>query len=216
MPFFSFFNAIFSFFNNENGLVGLISILMTATILTIFEIYFFYTVIAPDIERTMNKYLNKMSTMIADKLHESIDNLTKTGSPMSRAERLYQDRLTKSYIRSVISNSEAILNTFKTFNLREEKIIDKINTYTVITGGAIILFLVMLMVTLIWQLNGVAQSNSVWGHLFSAFASTLMTVTVLIVFQLYFYLFGQDYNFPGSYGTEELIVLIGSNIKSSI
>ena len=43
-----------SFFNNPDGLGGLFSIVLTATILTVFEIVFFYVIIAPDIENIMN------------------------------------------------------------------------------------------------------------------------------------------------------------------
>lgn len=207
--------AIMSFFKDPNGLIGLLSILITATILTLLEMVLFYNIIAPDIENTMNNNLNKISTIVADKINESIYDIIYPDASLDERKSVYYEYIVKQYTEKLLPNSEILLNVFNTFRIREQKNLDKLNTYTVMTGGFIILFLVILMAMLIWQLNSIAKSN-IRQHLFHASASSIMTVLCLAAFQYYFYLFGKDFNFPGKFGNEELMVLIGSNIKESI
>ena len=45
------------------------SILFAATILTIFEIVFFYIIIAPGVKGTMNENLNKLVNVFSNKLN---------------------------------------------------------------------------------------------------------------------------------------------------
>lgn len=207
--------SIMSFFKDPNGLIGLLSILITATILTLLEMVLFYNIIVPDIENTMNNNLNKISTIVADKINESIRDIIYPDASIDGRKMFYYEYLAKQYTEKLLPNSEILLNAFNTFRIREKKNLDKLNTYTVMTGGFIILFLLILMAMLIWQLSSIANSN-IRQYLFQASGSSVMTVLCLAAFQYYFYLFGKDFNFPGKFGNEELMVLIGSNIKESI
>ena len=197
------------FFNSPNGLGGLFSIVLTATILTVFEIVFFYVVIAPDIENIMNKYLKDIAASIANSISSTFNEQKQQVQQLGVSNANIQQSINTHLSRSV-SKVDTFLNIFRTFDIREEQLVNRINTYTIITGVGIILSLVFLMVWLAKALQPMGGVKK--DHVFSA----LMTVMVLIAFQGYFYLFGKEYKYPGSFGQEELIALIGSNIHSNI
>ena len=204
-------NSSSSFFNNPDGLGGLFSIVLTATILTVFEIVFFYVVIAPDIENIMNGHL----TSIADSIANSITSKATTQAPPTPQQQtgVSNTNMQKSintHLAQSLSKVDAFLNIFRTFDIREEKLVNRINNYTVITGVVIIGSLVSLMVWLakaLQPMGGVTKESVI---------SALLTVAVLVAFQGYFYMFGKEYKYPGSDGQEELLALIGSNIHSNI
>lgn len=203
-------NVNTSFFNNPNGLRGLFSILLTATILTCCEIIFFYVVIAPDIQRKVEKNIKKIALNLSDSIAEKVEDTIQykqemqiNGSPNLKSG--IHDHLITS-----ISKVDQFLNIFKTFEIRENNLVSKINMYTMLTGVIIILFLIMAIVYLFNRLQPMGGVTS------EPVLLALLTVVILLGFQGYFYLFGLNYNIPGSLGQEELISLIGSKIMSSI
>ena len=198
-----------SFFNNPDGLGGLFSIVLTATILTVFEIVFFYVVIAPDIENIMNGHLTNIAESIANSItaegKKQVEQSKQLGVSNANIQKSINTHLTKS-----LSKVDTFLNIFRTFDIREKKLVSSINNYTIITGVVIILLLVAIM---LWLAKALQPMGGVTKE---PVLSALMTVVVLVAFQGYFYMFGKEFKYPGTEGQEELIAFIGSNIHAKI
>ena len=58
-----------------DGKRGIFNIILTATILTIFELVFFYNVVSPGVNQQINTGLEKVSKIISDKIHTEVHNI---------------------------------------------------------------------------------------------------------------------------------------------
>ena len=163
------------------------SILFAATILTIFEIVFFYIIIAPGVKGTMNENLNKLVNVFSNKLN-----------------KVGESSMEGKILTSSIFNSK-LGNMFKVFRIREDKLVNKINMYTIYTGIIILVSLVITVYSLYRSLDtGTAKTPTIFA---------IFTVICLIIFQIFFYFYGLKYKYPGSEGSEELIKFIYDNLN---
>jgi len=185
-------NKIKNFINTlekQSLLSGCLSIAITALILTIFEIVFFYMIVAPGVILQMDNGIRTSSKQLAKELEKDDDlsNVLNTA--------MFDD------------NTENILHTATE---REKELVEKINFYTKATGAVI----VGLLLVLVFNLKGRLDRFS--GHdasMRTAFWTSGITVSVLIAFQGYFYMFGQKYNYLGSFGNEEFLATIYNAMK---
>jgi len=178
--------------SSPDGLRGMFNILLTATILTIFEIVFFYKIVVPGVNNSMNNGIENATQYFADNINQYINDLKKSTTD--------NQNIIISEILTTIKNKENIF--FKTFSSREYLLTNKINYYTKLTGGIIIMILVSLLFVIYYNLkrktNGATQ-------LTPAIITSLITVFLLISFQIMFYFFSLNYNYPGSEGSNELL-----------
>ena len=160
------------------------SILLTATILTIFEIVFFYVIVVPGINNSMKSNLNKIITKISNRIKETNSNNEYA-----------------NYIMKNIVFNEKVGSVFKTFQNRENEIINKNNMYTIYTGVIILLMLSIGVVILFRSLDDYVSPT-----IFATF-----TVICLIVFQIFFYFYGLNYKYES---TNELLSIIYDNLNT--
>ena len=103
------------------GKKGVFTIILTAVILTIFEMVLFYKVVVPNVENEMANNINKISRSIAlniNKLNRSIQ----TKGPVAD--------MTVSQTTNLVFN-DITKGVLKTFSVREKELVDDINKYTV-------------------------------------------------------------------------------------
>ena len=118
-----------------DGKRGIFTIVLTATVLTIFEIIFFYMVVAPGINTSMNGQLDKISKQLVEGTNEKALKLQKK---YSTADAVIPE------VNDTIFN-ESIRGIFATFAEREKLLTNKINWYTKATGVLIILILMTIL-----------------------------------------------------------------------
>jgi hypothetical protein len=186
-----------SYINNltsPDGLRGMFNIFLTATILTIFEIIFFYKIVVPGVENSMENGIKKVGKIIA----KMINNRESTSSE--------SDILLNQLINIFKENNNPIP---KTFASREYLITNKINNYTKITGIIIIIILVSLLVGIYYNLKNKTNGDT---QLVTPILTSILTIIVLISFQIMFYFFSLKFNYPGSEGDNELLYFMLESI----
>ena len=121
-----YFKDLFSL----GGRLNIFSIFLTATILTIFEIIFFYNVVVPDVNNTLNYKLKLLEEKITNLSQENKDKLLK----------LFDTQLIENYTKD---NNNTIDNIFSVLIEREKLLIEKNNSNTIIVSITILLFLTL-------------------------------------------------------------------------
>ena len=182
-----------------DGKRGIFTIVLTATILTIFEIVFFYMVVAPGVNTSMNRQLDNIGKNLVEGTNEKALKLQKK-YPIA-------DAIIPEVNETVFN--ESIRGIFATFAEREKLLTDKINWYTKVTGVLIILILMTVLYLLYSSIKSEVGNGDI--GLKDPTYTALFTVLMLIAFQILFFNFSQVYKFPGTFGTEELQnVMIGA------
>jgi hypothetical protein len=175
----NFYNTLIS----NNGLRATFIVVFVATMLTVYELSMFYFVVVPKVN---------------SQIKEGILNISKN---LKKTDLLNIDNLYESKINTFKS-------VFKTFQERENVLIDKINMYTVYTAFFMLIFLSILLLIIKNKLNerGENIGKCVW-------ILSFITLFLIGIFQYAFYIFGNKYNYLGSEGQEELLYNLLSKLK---
>ena len=172
------------------------SVILTATILTIFEIIFFYNVVVPDVNNTLNYKLKLLEEKITNLSQENKDKLLK----------LFDKQLIENYSKD---NYKTIDNIFSVLIERETLLIEKNNSNTIIVSITILLFLALFILATILSIKRDVNYKG-----FSTFREsiivTFITVGLLIGFQILFYNFSQNYYYPSN---NDLLKIMVSSLK---
>ena len=187
-----YFKDLFSL----GGRLNIFSIFLTATILTIFEIIFFYNVVVPDVNKTLNYKLKLLEEKITNLSQENKDKLLK----------LFDKQLIENYTKD---NNKTVDNIFIVLIEREKLLIEKNNSNTIIVSITILLFLALFILATILSIKRDVNYKG-----FSTFRESIIvafiTVGLLIGFQILFYNFSQNYYYPSN---NELLKIMVSSLK---
>ncbi|VBB18001.1 hypothetical protein YASMINEVIRUS_464 [Yasminevirus sp. GU-2018] len=200
--------GFFDDISSIKGKKGLFTIVLTATVLTIFEILFFYNIVVPSVEDEMNANIKKVSKQIAHDINERNKNIQK----QTRVTDVVVAQGTKLVFNDT---NKGILQTMAE---REKILTDDINNYTMYTGVVIVLLLATILYFL-WtsvksaEISADSGDNTDMTDMTDATMTALFTVGVLIAFQILFYFYGRHYKYPGTSGNEELLWVIISSIE---
>lgn len=177
-----------------DGRRGLFTIVLTMTLLMIFEITFFYLLIAPKVEGIMDKKIDKLAKDASDTVNSRTEEIRRKVPVADVVVPEINKRLFNDSMKGI----------FRTFAEREQILMNKINMYTKITSG---LVLVIFFIILYALYSGISKEVGSKGslELSTPVLSASFTAGVIIVFQIVFYLFGRQYRYPGSHGKEELL-----------
>ena len=182
------------------GKKGVFTLILTATILSIFETVFFYKIVVPNVEGEMDHHIKEVGIQIAQNINEKT-------IPMQNKNALTD--VTIAETKKIVFNDK-IKYVLKTFQQREQELVDEVNMYTVYTGIVLILTFSILLYLIWYSIKtdphvGVMFRNMVEdSDMTDATLSAVLTVGPLIAFQIFFYFFGKQYKYPGSFGKEEL------------
>jgi hypothetical protein len=202
----NFFSGIVNSLGSVKGMKGVFTIVLTATILTIFELVFFYNIIVPTVEDEMDTNIKRVGAQIAANLNETT-KAYQMQSPIS-------DVLATRAMRYTFNETNAgILDTTAA---REKILIDEINRYTIYTGVIIMLVLAIVLYIIWRKIVSTVEKGENEGenaNMLDATLSAVITVGVLIGFQILFYFYGKKYRYPGTAGNEELMWVIIDSIE---
>lgn len=180
------------------GKKGIFTILLTATILTIFEMVFFYQIVVPTVEHEMDSNIESISRKIAANINEKNEAVQK--------KNVLAD-IAVSQSTSVVFN-DISGGVLKTFAKREKELIDDINRYTIYTGVVLLVTMAILLYFIFYSIRTDVRldldDTIDDDNMAEAALTALFTVGVLIAFQILFYFFGRQYKYPGTLGSEEL------------
>ena len=176
-----------------DGKRGCFTIILVATILTMFEIAFFYLVVVPNINYQFDNGIRQVSQTISNKV-----NLLKL--------KYIKDNNIYAYVFGILGNkldNTSLRGVFHTLNERENKIITKNNRYVAFTGLVIIIILILILVNIknkIYSDKDYVQKapEEQKGVLSAPIWTAVFTVLILVSFQIRFYFFSLDYKFLGT------------------
>lgn len=193
-------------FGSVKGMKGVFTIILTAAILAIFELVFFYNIVAPTVKDEMDTNIDKVGDQIAKNLNKSNKSIQEQNPvsdvAVSRATRLVFNDLNKGVLDTLAA--------------REQILVKSINNYTIYTGVVIVLVLSVILYVIWKKIKGSADSGQDEDtDMTDATLSAVITVGVLIAFQILFYFYGKQYRYPGTAGNEELLWVIIDSIKPS-
>ena len=175
------------------GMKAIYTILIVATILTVFEIVFFYLIVSPGVVETMEEQIGNIGVTYADTINEKAKELQQKGILMNAGIPFAIDSIF----------NEDNQNIFTTLSNRENILVNKINSYTKYTGLLIIFILLTLLLLVYNYIESQEGSNL---DLSTENYTAVFTVFCLISFQVLFYFFGQNFKYP--VGPNELLLVI--------
>jgi predicted lipase len=168
-------SLIYKYINNKNGMENLQSIVIVSIFLFLYEFIIFNYNLVPTARSKINKFINN--------LNYDTDNIE-----IAMLKPLLQNNI--------------ILNTMNVFYDREEKLRNKINTYTFITG-------LILLIALIYLLLFLHKKQKINNNVI---AISLIILVIIFIFQYLFYLYGKNYYYIDSISTDELQYFIINNL----
>ena len=236
-----YFQDLFSI----SGKLNIFSIFLTASILTIFEIVFFYSVIVPDVNykldstfQSLEEYVSELSNkerepvlkLFEDTLYGKFKKFISgnNSSKINSNSRVNENSRVNSNSRlnensRVNSNSrvnekfsnknadiiseidENIENLLSTLVDRENELIEKNNSNTIVVSVTILLFLSFFILSAILSIKN--DANYTGSKIFiEPLIVAFITVGLLIGFQVLFYNFGLNFIYPSNNETLKIAV----------
>jgi lipopolysaccharide export LptBFGC system permease protein LptF len=203
-----------------NSRKGLFSIFTVVIILTIYEIVFFYNIVVPQVNDNLDSSLNKLSETLVDLIEN--EGKTKEAS-LNLIHRIMKNKYKDDNYEDMDKDLLSVIDTMDTLDTmdddqienvlltsanREKQNIDKINFYTKLTSGLLLVILVCF--TLFLGTHIVSKTSSIKTKLGSPIFIAFITVILLIGFQVLFYYFSMNI----WYSTDnELLNVIIDSIK---
>jgi hypothetical protein len=191
---------VLSIITSNDGLRSLFAQVFISTVLSIYEFILFYTIVVPTVNQQASTSINNA----INKLKSSLS------IPIELQSYIVQDILLQNTdIQDINQHINAFFFTLKE---RELQKINKINTYTKITGALIIGICLIIMFSLYIIL--VYHRHK---HIGMCTWFTIIVSLILVgAFQYSFYLYGNKYNYIGSKGNQELIAFLYDNIINNL
>jgi len=182
-----YFQDLFS----VEGRLLIYSIFLVAAVMTIFELMFFYLKIIPDVNTSLSEKFDlleeKMSDLSDEKKMEVLSQLN-----LKNLENL---KFLNISTNNVNSDLESIDNIFKVLIERENELIEKNNSNVFLFGLSILLLLVFLIIFMALSIKrDLGKGESI--KFVEPTLVSIITFVLLIAFQVLFYYFGLNYNYP--------------------
>lgn len=155
-----------------------------------------------DVKIKNRKYSNEY-----DVTKDAFKTITNNITQILQSYNINVDENLQLYIEILLVTNfdKKIYNILSTLN-NDEKHIIKMNNYnTYVIAFFIILNLLILLLFLYHLISSKNDNNGVPG---CVYLYSIITVFIIILFQINFYFFGINYNYLGSKGNEELIVFL--------
>ena len=182
-----YFQNLFS----VDGRLLIYSIFLVAAIMTIFELLFFYLKVIPDVNASLNEKLDvlekKMLVLSDEKRMEVLSQLN-----LKNLEKLKFLNISANNVNGSLKNIDDIL---KVLIERENELIEKNNTNVFLFGLSILLFLAFLIIFIALSIKrDLGQGEGI--KFVEPTIVSFITISLLIAFQVLFYYFGKNYNYP--------------------
>ena len=192
------------------GKKGIFTIILISLIVTIFEMFMFYFVIVPDTVDDFEVHIKKVGDYVATRINKQNDMIQK---------KSLVDDVVISQATKVVFNemTQDILNTMTS---REQILTNKINVYTIYTSVIMVLIMAVILY-LLWEsikndptlINGpISSHTNKNSDMTDSILTSILSVGILISFQILFYFYSRRYKYPGDEGDDELVWIIVKSI----
>ena len=176
-----------SFTEQPRLLRGVFSILLTSTVITVFEISFFVAIVAPKTKRSVEVLNQRLSTF----------GLIPSGLNGRQ--------------------SSLVLAGLKTNAKAEKELMDLANTYALASSCVFVAFLCVLLLLLSNRMARLGHNRARVRYFGVDFDATMITsvlmISSLMAFQVTFYFFGTKFEFEGSRGDAELQHALNNELR---
>lgn len=185
-----------------SGLHEILTVLLIATILTIFEIILFFKIIAPGVKKTINNTLAKTGKTLGSIIYNKENSVLIDMVP-SEIRNYIEIMIDNDIIKpDAVTDNNLVLDIAYTLRDREKSLTDDINRYTFISSILLVIILVIIIGLIIYTITRTNKINK------SAILAAFVTVAILIAFQYNFYQLGKEYKYTGSMGNDEYLKII--------
>jgi len=220
--------TLYEAFSSDDGLRTLFIVIFVATLLTIYEYSLFYFMVVPGVKDQVDKGISNATKEMRRDIKQlkqyilgayangadSAENMADmfSNSQLSKEIENRYDAEDIEYIKKQVQTGLSstvgkadegrllIISILETLKSREKELTDKINGYTVATGAVvlIVLFGVMLSIQRTLASRGQDLGGYVWQN-------GIITISLILLFNASFYIYGRKFKYMGSVGNEELI-----------
>ncbi len=192
------------FFKQPKVLRGLYAIVLVSTLMTIFEMAFYRTVIDPETKDAAGVLVLAVKKKAYVMGRDMRASLPLGGAGVGSGVFLGGDfDLFDSYV--------------ETTRAREKEMVEKNNLYAYLTASFMLVILAVVLFVLHVRMREVDAGRhklSVFGPNYAAAVKTsFLTVLLLASFQILFYFFGRQFKFVGTMGTEELVFAFNNYVR---
>lgn len=172
---------------------GVFTIILTSVIMSTFELVFFYVVAKPQATRQLENYLDTVLLEPEVKAPATPDGLPST-------EILYESALNRMVEE-------------------QNKNMERNNTLRGVGFAFFICFLIALLFFIDRKLHQEAKkihyARIFGGEMNISILTAVLSAFILVTFQVNFYMFGQKFNYIGSEGKEEFLLMLTNSIRES-
>lgn len=187
--------------NNYNIVKTFFSVLIVSTVLTIYEILMLYAFMIPEVKKQINNGIIKLSSVSKTIINDFIDSVLKDVDYKYMYLSGYRD-LNNSTINVDIVKYN-ILSMFKTYENRENILIDKLKTYNIFTSCvllSVLFFSIFSTIRYLKKNNQIILDKYVW--------ISIITIVIILLFQYMFFLYASSYNYIGSQNEIEIVYFV--------
>lgn len=189
---------ILDFLLSNDSLRSLFAQVFISMILSIYEFSMFYFTVVPSVNQQAINSINNVVSQLKSTLEQQF-------IPTQLQSPIIQNALLDKVLQNPdLQNIDQQINAvFFTLKERELQKINKINTYTKITGSLIIgiSLIIMFIIWLILQKRNQNIGICTWYTI-------ILSLILVGAFQYLFYLYGNKYNYIGSTGQHELVAFL--------
>lgn len=199
---FNDYDPYLDFWHQPKLLRGIFSIILVSSIVSIFELGLYVFVVRPTARAQVNKLLGQVSEIVKDRYANG------TPAPPGFA-----------FAGNVLSqqSAESAIAVLETEQVMEERMIGKINAYSISTFVILIFFLFIVLRAIYLQLKYLGEHIHVVTILGTQFrvsiVTAVLTIIPLMVFQVAFYFYGTMYNY-GS--TDKLLHVFNNRLRENM
>lgn len=193
-------------FQQPKFLRGVFSILLVSFLMSIFELGFYMFIIEPQTKLAAQS--------IVGIVEKEAYNQTKQKLRQATPQEMYR----WSLLALLLQNSP-VESYMATSEVREAELIKDINTYAYLTGAVVLLVLLFLLIYVYDKLSLIqlrTKTETFGDNYKVAIFTAMITVGMLVSFQVLFYFFGNEFLYVGMLGNEELKYHFNNSLRKKL
>ena len=182
----------------------LFSVLIVSTVLTIYEILMLYIFMIPEVKKQIDSGFIQLSLFCKNIIYKNINELGQA-QPEYLPILMNYINIKNESIKYIDESKYNLLSIFKTYEQRENILINKINTYNLFTSCLllfILFFSIFITIHYLKKNNQIIIDKYIW--------ISIITIIFILVFQYIFFLYASNYKYIGSKDEIEIVYFIMS------
>jgi hypothetical protein len=196
-------------YQNYNIVKTLFSVLIVSAFLTIYEILMLYVFMIPEVKKQIDDGIIKLSLTCKNTVNDLIDNALNDINNTNGYNQYYIYLYKYIDLNNSTINLDLvkynILSIFKTYEQRENILINKLKIYNIFTSCILLFILFFSIFLIIYYLkknNQIILDKYVW--------ISIITIIFILLFQYIFFIYANNYNYIGSQNEIEIVYFVMS------